>query len=104
MLPKPKSIVDEKVLEAARRKGCILCGRYAFAHHIHTKGAHRLDYDWNVIGLCGLHHDEWHHSFVKFFAVHPHARFEVERLGWEITDRLWHPRLADIWKVESEPL
>lgn len=50
---------DMKTLEEVRKDYCELCGRpaYGWPHHIKTRGAGGKETRWNLIQLCGEHHD-----------------------------------------------
>lgn len=60
-LQKPKRIVDESVLENARRQPCRCCNRKGVdPHHVTSVGAMGDDTYDNVIPLCREHHVMWH--------------------------------------------
>lgn len=60
--PKPKRIVDKKVLAAVRKRPCCACGKRGeiHAHHIKTRGAGGGDTFDNLLPLCLKHHNEIH--------------------------------------------
>ncbi len=51
---------DLAAIEKVRKSYCEICGAPAFGwpHHIKTRGAGGKEDPWNLIQLCGQHHDE----------------------------------------------
>lgn len=96
MLPKPKRIVDQDVLETVRGLPCCVCGRMGVdPSHIRTRGSGGPDTPWNVVPHCRLHHTEWGQSWSKFLRKYPPMAFMLRKMGWEWADgKLWHPGLS----------
>ncbi len=69
-------IIDESVLDRFRGPGiCEWCERKASSrdpHHVHTKGAGRIDHPWNLVSLCRECHNNAHLGYITrydFLAV-----------------------------------
>ncbi len=62
MFPKPKRIVDRKLLDSYQGKPCAICGKTdgTVAHHVKTRGSGGGDVRENLAVLCGQHHNEIH--------------------------------------------
>lgn len=76
--PKPKRVVDKKLLAKVKAMPCLVCGKGpSDPDHIVTRGAGGGDEAHNVWPLCRTHHTERHkiglHTFI--------AKYQQAR-GW----------------------
>lgn len=58
--PKPARRKDRVYLRFIRRQGCLVCRRYAQAHHVHSGGVGTKGNDYDTVPLCFKHHPELH--------------------------------------------
>jgi hypothetical protein len=56
--PKLTQRRNRPYLRWIRRQGCLVCRRYAQAHHVHHAGLKGSDFE--TVPLCGRHHMELH--------------------------------------------
>lgn len=85
LFPKPKRLVDEKVLQSVREKSCAACWAPPPSDpaHIKTRGAGGPDTDWNVIPLCRTHHIEQHKiGWCTFLGRYWILRGYLQNKGW----------------------
>lgn len=84
-VPKPKRIVDKKLLKTYHDKFCLLCSEKATPAHIKTRGSGGDDVDFNLMPLCRWHHSEQHaRGWKKFAGAHPRIAWALEARGWVI--------------------
>jgi hypothetical protein len=77
MIPKPKRIVDKKLLAEVRKARCCVagCTEHAEVAHMKSRGSGGDDVSSNVSPLCRCHHAEQHAvGWVTFRAKHPEVR------------------------------
>ena len=58
--PKPLRRKDRQYIRWIRKQGCLVCHRYAQAHHIHFGGVGTKGSDLETVPLCWKHHMELH--------------------------------------------
>lgn len=95
-LSKPKRKVDNKLLKAIRKMPCACCGRNppSDPSHIRSVGSGGPDEPWNVVPMNRDCHRTWHSVGAKTFCErHPEFRALLEYMGWEISEKLTHPKL-----------
>lgn len=74
MFPKPKRIVNKKLLKDTSNNPCTVCGTYpSDPHHIKTRGSGGGDTASNLLALCRVHHVEIHkigsRTFMKKYEI-----------------------------------
>lgn len=85
--PKQKRVVNQKVLDEARRQPCRCCNSPgADPHHVTSRKAGGGDTHDNVIPLCRKHHVMWHKEGVGRM----YDKFQGVR------DWLWIMRRTDV--------
>lgn len=85
MLPKPKRLENEQLLEAFRLMPCAACGaRPSDPDHIKTRGAGGEDIESNILPLCRRHHTQRHTiGWFRFCGLFPKVYRELMAKGWE---------------------
>lgn len=84
---KPTRKRDPKLLEATRKKSCIICNNPSEGHHIITRGAGGGDDEWNILPLCRREHQQVHAIGLKEFAIRwPSVRMWLKRNGWQFDE------------------
>ncbi len=92
-------IVDEELLEKFRSKTtCEWCKKLFLSgldpHHVHSKGAGRLDIQWNLIALCRRCHSDVHDGRILRDDLLAVVAAREGVLQDEIRQKIWDLRRA----------
>ena len=101
---KPRRHVDLKLLEAVRRRACIVCSaKPSDPAHCKSVKSGGPDYEWNVCALCRRHHAEQHTIGILTFA-HKYPQFKswLKKNGWEIDTKLVHLNCDPVTQEEED--
>lgn len=93
MFPKPKRVVNRKLLDTYHKMRCLICNEFCDPAHVKSRGAGGHDLPENVLNLCRRHHSEQSIGIVTFVLKYPVVKRKLESMGWEIVDLFGQKKL-----------
>lgn len=86
---------NKQLRESYYIMGCVICGYTpSDPSHVRSYASTLSDHPKNLVPLCRQHHSEQHQiGIMTFINKYDRYRAYLEKIGWEITDRLYHPEI-----------
>lgn len=92
--PKPKRVVNKKLLAEVRARPCRVCGRTpSDAHHIKHRGSGGGDEEWNILAACRQCHQNVHKIGLNDFAKRHIAERTIKTEYSAVRERVYLHRL-----------